>query len=272
MFARNYYYLVTSLPDLVFEHPRSPVSAAAFMDDLAEFLDPEDAALLRIVRLPADNANFITLLESRDRELQPGGNYTRDELLEEIKQPDALPDYLQILARAYREGRQLFPGMILEDQLNLLFYEQVIAHPNAFIAAWFTFELNLRNVLVALTLRKKLPHLQGQHTASVLCCNEIAEHILKSTAPDFGLCDALPWIDYVVEIQEEEIPEREQELDRLRWNMLDELTIASYFRIETLLAFCIKLMIVERWMRLDSAVGRQKLARMVEEIIRRVEY
>lgn len=264
MLQRNYYDLVTGLPDIVLERPRLAFSSAVFMDDIAQLLDPQDAELLRIVRLPADNTNVIMLLESRSQEPHPGGNYTLEELRQEIKKPETLPEYLQTFLQAYREGRQLYPGLIPEDQLNRLFYEQVIGHPNEFIAAWFTFELNLRNVLVGLNLKKKMPHLHERH--AVLCCNDVAEQILKSSSPDFGLAEALPWVDRVVELQQHAVQEREVALDRLRWEVLDELTVFSYFRVETILAFCIKLMIVERWMKLDSAAGREKLEQMVQRI------
>lgn len=269
MLQRNYYDLVTGLPDILLERPRLAFSAAAFMDDITELLDPQDAQLLRIVRLPADNANVIMILESRSQEPRTGGNYTLEELKQEIKKPETLPEYLQTFLQAYQEKRHLYPGLIPEDQLNRLFYDQVTAHPNDFIAAWFTFELNLRNVLVGLNLRKKLPHLHNGH--AVLCCNDVAEQILKSTSPDFGLAETLPWIDHVVELQRHSVQERELALDHLRWEVLEELTVCAYFRIETILAFCIKLMILERWMRLDSSAGKEKLEQMVERICKAVD-
>ncbi|MCX8042788.1 MAG: DUF2764 domain-containing protein [Desulfobacterota bacterium] len=264
MLERNYYYLVTSLPDIVLEHPRMVATAAAFMDDITELLDPRDAQLLRTVRLPADNTNLITLLEARHDAFAPGGNYPQEQLEQEIKKPETLPDYMQEFLQAQREGRQLYPELTTEDQLARLFYEQVIEHENEFIAAWFTFELNLRNALAALALKKKLPHLHGRR--AVLCCNDVAEQMLKSASPDFGLGEKLPWIDHVVELQDHALPEREIALDRLRWEMLDELTVSAGFRIETILAFCIKLILLERWVRLDSVAGKEKLEQMVEKI------
>ena len=55
-------------------------------------------------------------------------------------------------------------------------------------------------------------------------------------------------------------------VDELRWNMLDELTTFTYFGIETLLACCLKVMIVERWEHLDETSGKEKLNRLIEEL------
>jgi len=48
--------------------------------------------------------------------------------------------------------------------------------------------------------------------------------------------------------------------------MLDELTTFAYFQVETILAFCIKLMLVERWMKLDPVSGRQKLEQLIAQM------
>jgi len=269
----NYYDLVTGLPDISLVEPRLAFSGAGFMDEMSELIAPEDAQLLGILRLPVDNKNFITILESRDRPFAAGGNYPQEQLLHEIKNADTLPEYMQALLRAHREGRQLFPGLTLEDQLNWLFYDVATAHENEFIAGWFSFELHLRNVLAALSVRSRLPHLKEREpeyerclSSCIICRNEVTEHIFKSTAPDFGLAAALPWVEYIIGLPQQDMRHREQALDRLRWDMLDGLTTFAYFQAETILAFCIKLMLVERWMKLDPVSGRQKLEQLVHEM------
>ena len=58
----------------------------------------------------------------------------------------------------------------------------------------------------------------------------------------------------------------EKNIDLLRWDYLNELTVFTYFQIETILAFYIKLGIVERWQGLDPAVGEQHYTKLVEEL------
>ena len=48
--------------------------------------------------------------------------------------------------------------------------------------------------------------------------------------------------------------------------MLDELTLFSYFHIETILSFCIKLGMVERWQHLQPETGRAMFDRLVQEL------
>ena len=152
----NYYYLVTALPDLALEEKKSAHSSRALMDDIADFIADEDLALLRLIRLPFDNANLINQLESRQRPFTAQGNFSPEELLQGIKTPDLLPGYMQHFIQAQKESRQLFPEVSAEDQLNWLFYDEVTQHDNPFIAEWFTFELNLRNFLAGVTIKSGL--------------------------------------------------------------------------------------------------------------------
>ncbi len=53
--------------------------------------------------------------------------------------------------------------------------------------------------------------------------------------------------------------ERERELDRLRWQTLEDLAQADPFGLAGVLAFGLKLQIAERWARLTEAGGKAKL-------------
>lgn len=277
LLARNYYYLVASLPDLVFPLSRQPVSAAAFMDDIAGLLEPEDAELVRVIRLPCDNRNLLNMLASRSEPFDPNGNYDQDALRQAVKQPDGLPAYIEEFILAHKAGRRIVPDVALEDELHWLFYEWACSHANAFIAEWFTFDLNLRNVLAALNVRRRCEHLMERDqdyarclSSCIICRNEITAQLLKSTAPDFGLEQTLPWIVDLVELPHEDTLQREHAIDQVRWEKLDELAQFSGFRVDAVLAVCVKLMIVERWMAMDPERGRQRFERLVAEMAKKV--
>ncbi|MBD3316827.1 MAG: DUF2764 family protein [Chitinivibrionales bacterium] len=271
--ARNYYYLVAGLPDLVLEGNKHVPSLPEFIDDTMGQVDPDDAKLLALLRRPADNHNLLVLLEKRDEELDPLGNFSREELELGVRIPDELPSYMQTFVEAYREGRQIFAGYTSDDQLSWLFYDEVTAHPNSFIREWFTFELNLRNVLAGLNCRK-MAGVEGStysFESNIIGRNEVAEHILKSNAPDFSLSSLFPWVEDVLAFDDKDPVGFENSVDTLRWDELNELTLFTYFRIETILAFCVKLGMVERWLKLDPETGKKKLDRLIEELVSGVQ-
>jgi len=271
VWTRNYYDLVAGLPDVSPDAARLPVAAAEFIAQTAELVHPDDAALLRLLQLPVDNRNAVTLLEKLARPFETGGAYDAEALAAEVANPETLPEYLRSFIDAYRADELGLPGLNSDDRLSWLFFETMTAHTNDFISSWFTFELHLRNFLSALAVRRKMPHLQLREPEylkcleSVLICRtEVEEHLLASPAPDFGLAERLPWVEKLLQLPDDDFIERERRIDQLRWDMLDELTTFAYFQIETLLAFCLRLMSVERWTRLDPQTGRQRLAELLQ--------
>ena len=270
MWARNYYDLVAGLADISPDASRIPLSAGQFIAQTAELVHPDDAGLLRLLQLPRDNRNLITLLDRLDRPFENGGAYDREALTAEIANPETLPDYMRSFIDAHHAGDVMLPDLNNDDRLSWLFFENMAGHGNDFIASWFTFELQLRNILAALAVRRNIPHLQQREPEylrcleSVLVCRtDVEERLFASAAPDFGLAEQLPWIERVLQLPVDDFTQRERRIDLLRWDMLDELTTFTYFQIETLLAFCLRLMIVERWTGLDPQTGRKRLEQLL---------
>jgi hypothetical protein len=153
-----------------------------------------------------------------------------------------------------------------DDQMATQFFIAMQSHSNAFIRQWFDFDVTLRNVLAAMAHRGHPGLINRSLEQVVLPVNDEAETILQSTAPDFSLAQQLPWLEQVMNLDPRNLTEREKALDSLRWGMLDELTTFSYFQIETLLAFVLKLLIVQRWMGLNAAEGQARLDLLLKEL------
>ena len=96
--------------------------------------------------------------------------------------------------------------------------------------------------------------------------DDVAEALLRSNAPDFGLSAQLPWIDRLLGQSRGKPLDFEKGVDTLRWDVLNEMTIASYFQAETVYAFYLKLTIVERWRALDPKSGRERLDTLLGEL------
>ena len=57
--------------------------------------------------------------------------------------------------------------------------------------------------------------------------------------------------------------EIEEELDRARWKLADDLVGQDPFAFEKVLAYGIQLNIVERWHRMDVSVGKEKIEAVI---------
>ena len=251
--ANNYYFLVAGLPDIILDNTKKAVSFSDFLNDLVEQVTFNDAELLKLLRLPFDNKNLITVIEKQQREFDPRGTFTIDELEQEIKLPDVVPIYMRNFIEHHKEGKMPYPELSAEDQLNWLFFEEMTTHSNEFIREWFSFDLDMRNVLAGINCRRLSTDSNQTNemdtsflslSKTVICRNDVSELILKSNAPDFSLSNRLPWIEKLIAMDQGNLIEFEKNIDTLRWNTLNELTMFTYFQIETILAFCIKLGIV----------------------------
>lgn len=271
--AKNYYYLVAGLADLVLDEGKSQVSFTDFVAEIEEQIAEPDQKLLQCIRLPFDNKNLIAVLEQQDREFDNRGNFSREEMQNALKDSEIFPQYMQDFIEVWKEKKAVFQGLIPEDQLNCFFYGSITSHKNQFIREWFTFDRDLRNLIAGMNSRKKLSHFDSLKSERepllskfLVGGNDVAETILRSNAPDFGAISMVPWAEKLFAMSSLDIDSFEKGVDMLRWDMLDELTIFSYFQIETILAYCIKLTLVERWRSLDSKTGGEILEKLVEEL------
>lgn len=266
----NYYYLVAGLPDLVLDENKNVPDFAEFVADLSEQMEPADVALLTFLRRPYDNCNLAALLEERDEPFDTRGNFTQEELTEEIKAPERLPAYAEQFLESRNEGKEPFQGYTVHDQLTWLFMDVAREHDNEFVREWFGFECDLRNLITAANLRSQFEASGGDYrvalNTALVCRTDVVDQIMRSSAPDFSVGTMLPWAEKVLSASTEDLVSRERTIDDLRWSVLNELTTFSYFQTETILAFCIKLAMVHRWMLLDAAEGKKRFEQLVEEM------
>ena len=151
-------------------------------------------------------------------------------------------------------------NIIWEDVLSSYYYDYATKCRNSFVAEWFTFNLNVNNILVALAARKYKMNIAD----AVVGDDEIAEALRTSGARDFGLTGALDYFESVQRLSENSrLQERERQLDDIRWKWLDDNSVFNYFSVEKLFGFLIKLSIIERWMALDAEAGMKRYNEMI---------
>lgn len=269
----NYYYLVAGLPDLLLDEGKLPHSCEEFSAEALEQLNRNDGVIFNCFRHPFDNANLIGLLEKKETVFDKRGSLEEEVLAAALKTPDDLPAYMQLFLEMFRENRSPFPGLVPQDQLAWFFYEEMACHPEPFVREWYRFDLQLRNCVAGINCRNEFPHLEELSTerdraasALVVGRDDVAEATLRSNAPDFGLSQQLPWVERLVTLSRGPLQEFEKGIAALRWDILDEMTLFSYFSAETVCAYFIKLTIVERWLALDPQTGKEHLDRLLDEL------
>ncbi|MGM0530007.1 MAG: DUF2764 family protein [Bacteroidota bacterium] len=271
--AQNYYHcFVAGLPDILLDETEVNFSMLDFKNTLKEELYSSDYALAQLLFLPYDNQNLLLFLQEKYDQFSELGNYTVSDFESELNEGGdlfALPEYMYEFVQQYREDSKSKTLKQWENHLTRLFYDYVFSFGDQFLDDWFTFEMNVTNVLIGLNCRE----FEKDVEAELIGDNFVTEEINKSSAKDFGLAPVLDYVGQVINIAEKDnLLAREKSLDQFRWEQLDELTRFHYFSLEVILAYTIKLQMVFRWMKLDEQTGRELFKQLIEELKESFEF
>jgi hypothetical protein len=60
--------------------------------------------------------------------------------------------------------------------------------------------------------------------------------------------------------------------DLIKWKYLDENTFFHYFTIEKVIGYLIKLLLVDRWLKLDEEKGEQLFKKFISDLEKSYEF
>ena len=277
----NYYCYIAGLPDIQIDNQKSIPAQEEILDELKQILSKGDMALLDLLRLKYDNDNLLKFLANRDAELNPLGKLTSQdwaELIELIDNSDErnpvrdarLSKYVLEFYTTIRNEQSEEKIDFAEDFLAALYYKYGMQCKNKFVADWFEFNLNINNILTALTCRKYGWDIKS----AIVGDNVVAETIRNSvSARDFNLKAEIDYFDALVSISETaNLLDREHRIDALKWNWLEENTFFSSFSIEKVLSFWLRCELMHRWDNLSMEEGAEIFRQMINDLKKDVKF
>ena len=266
----NYYCLVTGLPELSLEDGKLSYTVANFKTEIYPELSKADKKLVDLFYLKFDNRNLLTLLKDKEASVDTSlGNYSADELLsviasikEETAPDKKFPAYFYEFAELYLNTPDE-ERWGLEDKLHGFYYNHAMKCGNPFVSAWFELNLDVNNILAAMTARKYKMDVAKVPVGE----NLVAEALRSSNARDFGLADDLEYFEQLVRINDTvDLVEREKKIDLLKWNWMEDNTFFNYFTIEKIFVFLMKLEMIERWVSLDKEKGNELFRQLIDQL------
>ena len=266
----NYYCLVTGLPELSLEDGKLSYTVANFKTEIYPELSKADKKRVDLFYLKFDNANLLTLLKDKEASVDTSlGNYSADELLsviasfkEETAPDKKFPAYFYEFAELYLNTPD-DERWGLEDKLHGFYYNHAMKCGNPFVSAWFELNLDVNNILAAMTARKYKMEVAKVPVGE----NLVAEALRSSNARDFGLADDLEYFEQLVRINDTvDLVEREKKIDLLKWNWMEDNTFFNYFTIEKIFVFLMKLEMIERWVSLDKEKGNELFRQLIDQL------
>lgn len=268
MSGRNYYSLVAGLREYALDADTKGFDAKGIVEEILGEVSASDASEVRLLYGYYDCENILALRAGRSAH-NPLGNFTREELEQELKAPRLLPQGIARVVMAYadpegEEAEEIDTARRFETALFAAYYDACRRARSRFLRAWSEFDRSLRNVTAALAARAASRPVEEV----VVGGGDVAEQLQRSSAADFGLRGELPFVDTVIAAMNDEanLLEKERKIDLVRWEEATELATFDYFNINAILSYLVRINIVARWARLDAARGREMFGRLLAEL------
>ena len=175
--------------------------------------------------------------------------------------PELLPDFhaegfrYKVLESSIREQLSARDSRLVDwldfgsdtSHLSGHFYRAVARQKSGFLRSYFDMDRRMRNAQVEfLSARDGLD--SARYTVGET----------ESYKEDF------PELQTVFQCTD--LYEREKRLDMFRWEKITGMTVFHYFDMDVILAFILKLHIIDRWHQLDEETGREMFRKLVNEV------
>lgn len=231
----GYECLLAGLPELK-AGADAPMTTEALLEQLEDTLSDGDKQLLALLRKKNDDEDILEQIRRYDDTL--------------IGQPDW-----------WEEARQRLSE---EDLRTQVLYEHGLHCKNRFVRAWYAYNRDMNNVLVATICRK-----HGFDVSRMIVGRGAVADILRKNLPqkDFGLAGVLDDVQDIMSLVEvENLMEREKRMDALRFQWLDNATLFIDFSVENVLAYYLQTEMLNRWAVLTVEQGEKVFRELVADM------
>jgi hypothetical protein len=256
-----YYSFIAGLPDLEFDAEYDISLPVLYPGILEEMLPAEELEWVRLLWLRKFHLVIISWLsgegqgEGLPAELPVEAFHSTNDAFQD------LPAYLQQLVLWKENDRGELPSAKIAHRLQQLYFRELLTSGNHFMQEWGESEMNLLNFMAAnrselLATDKKQQLIPGNNYYELLQEFTTSQKIIHTEFAPAAKLETL--------FTNANLLERELEIDKLRWNTIDEINRFEYFSIDIVLGYFQKVLLLERWKKIlhnKTAVDPREMAK-----------
>ena len=245
----NYYYIIAGLPDISFDDSKAAYTVEQFREEVYASLSNADRKVMDLLLL---EDTCRSLIQDRDN----------------FELTDDMPKFIGVFLRELKDESWREKAAFAEDRLWSLFYEYAMSQGNGFVRKWYEFNLNMNNIMAAITARKYNLDIQKV----IVGTGDVANALRTSGARDWGLSQEVECFEDVARLTEEDdLSQRERKADMIRWRWLEDNTFFNYFSVEKLFSYMVRLGMVQRWSSLDREEGQKLFRKLIGDLKQQTE-
>jgi hypothetical protein len=265
----DYFYLISSLPKIGLGEKHDKLDFDEVYRTILENVSSGDEKLLRYMVYPNDNKNLIAAI-SRKYNKRIVHHFRQPSILPIEAMQDfhhhsgQMPHYMQVFLEENSEVLADAPISVLERKLLILFYKEVLETGDDFLVKYYQYELNLKNIVVALNSRLFGYPIHDE----IIGENIINQQLIKSTASDLNIGHEFPYVESLSEALSSKDPNHlEYQIDSLLWNYIDDQVSFAFFSTYRLLGYTAQLLMIKRWMDLNKEEGKNRLNSLTQKVM-----
>ena len=256
----NYYCLIAGLPEISPDDKKLSLSVQELRAYLSDYLTKKEIDIIDLFFLPNDNAQIIRLLQNQEPDLSLQTVFTAEQLEDEIQDPMFIPSYLKEYLLDLENGDVDGTKRLPEVELSERYWNFMLSQKDKMTRKYAEFSMNIKNLITALNCRKYNLDIEKE----VIGDTYFTKQLKTSRAKDFELSHDYPYVDTILALFDKDAAEREYKIDMLYWEFLDEETGHKYFTFDNVIAFTLKLMILERWSKMTTEQGKTIFRELLE--------
>jgi hypothetical protein len=266
--TEKYHCLIAGLPELDLSSMKSWISSGEFRTQLEEEIHPDDFAMVRLLFMRLDNDHLVDFIENGSFERMEASNFSEEDFKNQVEQFDAilpeedqLPPYMVDMLREYMKSDSNPDRVDVERIVADRYYDYIMEHGNDFLKEYTQFEYNTSNLLAYIEAGNHATDPWKFISGDTIFVMNLREDKSVTMAASAGF-EMFNEITCYAELPF--LSEKEMRYDEVRWRMIEEMAFFDEFTVDSILAYLMKILLIERWTRLEKEAGEEKLREMVE--------
>lgn len=269
--ARTYHYLVAGLPTISFDNLNHSISPIELKEILKQEFHDSDYYQLEMLLYPYDHSRIVRFLQGIENDEEGLANYSLENFKDQqelfsaiVPAENVLPDYMADIMQNYLNTPLSFDSIRCRKDLDSAYQKHIEVVGSRFLREYTQFEYDLSNLLTFLKAAK----LEMDPADYVTGKSPFANYLMQTKRNSIILYPEFEYFNKIVSIEKSlSYALAELEYDKLRWQVIEHITLFEDFTADAVLGYFAKLLIADRWAVMNESSGKERLLEAVDKAL-----